>query len=298
MANESSIHPPTRPTVVDEVQLDGIDLHLPVGPDPWHRKGKPQPCRASVKLSYSSAIAAATEDDVSLSIDYGKLFRRIEAEIREAGTKTPLGGDIRNHNHNHNLDANEIITRQDILGRDVRILADTIASCGLGLLDETIAGVRRMGHVQPSSPTRRRSSLTSRSGSQSQPHYGPLSPPGKTVDPINISFGECEVCLHLPKVLLRAQEGLKFRSVTSWAYNGVDDDAVESARQSIVLLQEFHIGGISCYCILGVNSHERLEKQQVLVSLTFRGSGETAWASNVVETYEDMTRTVAEVCDL
>lgn len=298
MANDAPIHPPTRPAVVDDVQLDGIDIHLPVGPDSWHRQGKPQPCRASVKLSYSSAIAAATADDVSLSLDYGKLFRRIEAEIREAGTKARLSGDA--HNHNHGLDANQITTRQEVLlGRDVRIIADMIASCGLGLLDETIAGVRRMAHVQPSSPTRRRSSQTSRrmsSGSQAQSHYGLLSPPTKLIDPINTSFGECEVCLHLPKALLRAQEGLKFRSVTSWAYEQADDDAVETGRQTLVLLQEFHIGGISCYCILGVNSHERLEKQQVLISLTFRGSGETTWASKVVETYQEMTRAVAEVC--
>jgi hypothetical protein len=34
------------------------------------------------------------------------------------------------------------------------------------------------------------------------------------------------------------------------------------------------------------------------VTLAFRGSGETVWASTVVDTYQEMTRVVAEVSDL
>jgi dihydroneopterin aldolase len=64
----------------------------------------------------------------------------------------------------------------------------------------------------------------------------------------------------------------------------------------VVLEEEFRIDGIRCYCILGVNSHERVEKQAVIVSLEFKGPGQLAWGSTVVDTYQAMTRAVAEVC--
>lgn len=295
MATTVNLVPVPRPTIVDHVSLRNIDLHLPVGPDPWHRPGKAQPCTAAVKLSYSSAIAAATADDVSLSIDYGKLYRRIESEIRDVG-KTLIGG----------AESQDIISNQKradiLLGHDVRILGELISGCALGLLDETIAGVRRMAHVPPSSPTRRRSSQASRRMSSGSPvahmHNGSLS--AATSDPLDSTFGECQVSLHLPNAHLRTEGGFKYRSLTTWGYDqtyGSLEDAVERERQSLVLEQEFRLEGIRCYCILGVNSHERLEKQCVTVTLTFSGSGETAWASTVVDTYQEMTRVVAEVSD-
>jgi dihydroneopterin aldolase len=300
MADDFNLSPLPRPAIVDHIALRDINLPLPVGPDPWHRSGRAQPCTASVKLSYSSAVAAATADDVSLSIDYGKLYRRIESEIHDAGKSLAPGIDTLD------IDGSQSARRKEILlGRDVRILAGIIANCGLGLLDETIAGVRRMAHTHQSSPTRRRASQASRrmsSGSsitytfQTMGHTG--SPAGGGSEPLDSVFGQCEVWVHLPKALLRAEEGLKFRSVTAWGYDqsqGSPEDAVETGRKTLVLEQEFRIQGIRCYCILGVNSHERVEKQCVIVTLAFRGSGGTVWGSTAVETYQEMAKVVAEV---
>ena len=293
MADISNLRPPPRPVIVDDIHLRNIQISLPVGPDPWHRSGKPQPCIASMKLSYSSAIAAATADDVSLSLDYGKLYRRIEAGIRDAG-KSPIAA--------HDIDGSQAKKgKENLLDQDVRIIADLITNCGLGLLDETIAGVRRMVHTHQSSPTRRRSSQVSRRMSGAPAGFLPQAPfyegaaPGMVSDPINSIFGQCEVWVQLPKALLWAQGGLKFRSVTTWGYDQADlspEDAVETGRQSLVLEQELRIEGIRCYCILGVNSHERLEKQCVMITLTFRGDGQASW---VVDGYQIMTKAIAEV---
>ena len=59
MAGIANLRPATRPSIVDNVSLRNINLHFPAAPDPWHRSGKSQPCTAGVKLSYSSAVAAA-----------------------------------------------------------------------------------------------------------------------------------------------------------------------------------------------------------------------------------------------
>lgn len=248
-----NVHIRPHPPVLDSIQLQDIQLPLPTAPDAWHRAGKPQPCSASLKLSYSSATAAAAADDVSLSLDYGKLYRRLE-------------GDIRNN-------SNATTTGDDSAGEDVRVAAGIVAGCGLGLLDETAAGVRRMSHSQ--------GELAGTAGTAG------------AAGPIDASFGQCEVWLHLPKAILRADEGLKYRSLTVWGYR--QDDEVFGERCPVVLEEEFRIDGIRCYCILGVNSHERVEKQAVVVSLEFKGPGQLAWGSAVVNTYQEMTRVVAEV---
>jgi dihydroneopterin aldolase len=294
----ANLSPAPRPAIVDHVFLRDINLHLPAGPDPWHRAGKAQPCTAGVKLSYSSAIAAATADDVSLSIDYGKLYRRIESEIQNAGKNVALDVTTTTTATTNS----EAAKRADILlGHDVRILADLVADCALGLLDETIAGVRRMAHVHPGSPSRRRASQASRrlsSGSYSGSNNNNSNERAGS-EALDTTFGECEVSVHLPGAHLRAEGGLKYRSVSTWAYDrssyGSAEDAVESARQTLVVDQEFRVEGIRCYCILGVNSHERVEKQCVVVTLVFRGSGEPAWGSTVVDTYQEMVKVVAEV---
>lgn len=250
-----NVHIRPHPPVLDSIQLQDIQLPLPTAPDAWHRAGKPQPCSVSLKLSYSSATAAAAADDVSLSLDYGKLYRRLE-------------GDIRNNNSN-----NATNTGNESAGEDVRVTAGIVAGCGLGLLDETAAGVRRMSHSQ--------GDLAGTAGTAG------------AAGPIDASFGQCEVWLHLPKAILRADEGLKYRSLTVWGYR--QDEEVFGERCPVVLEEEFRIDGIRCYCILGVNSHERVEKQAVVVSLEFKGPGQLAWGSAVVDTYQEMTRVVAEV---
>lgn len=278
-----NVHLPSLPGVLDSVQLRNIQLPLPVAPDPWHRYGKSQPCTASLKLSYSSAIAAAAADDVSLSLDYGKLYRRLEEDIRHMGTNQEHpGGKMINVNGTRRED---MLSQE--LGQDVRLTAGIVAHCGLGLLDETAAGVRRMSHVHQHGGRR-----PSHSAGQLDAELASSLTSSDTS--INGSFGQCEVWLHLPKALLRAEEGLRYRSVTMWGYRqGVM--GVESERCSVVLEEEFRIDGIRCHCILGVNSHERVEKQAVIISLEFKGRGQLAWGSTVVNTCQDMTRAVAEV---
>jgi len=268
---------PPHPAVVDSVSLRAIQLPLPAAPDPWHRPGKPQPCTASLKLSYSSAVAAAAADDVSLSLDYGKLYRRLEEDVRTGDGK-----------------------------EDVRLLAAIVANCGLRLLDETAAGIRRMAHTQTGlGAGGRRGSASSTAGSKARARAA-LASDGPASSPIDGQFGQCEVWLHLPKAHLRAEEGVKYRSVTAWGYRpdsapgagGAEAVAVDAGRYPVVLEEEFRIEGIKCYCILGVNSHERVEKQAVIISLEFRGRGQLAWGEKVIGTWEGVTRGVAEVCSL
>ena len=275
-----AVYIPSIPPVLDSVRLQDIALPLPAAPDPWHRPDKPQPCTATLKLSYSSAIAAAATDDVSLSLDYGKLFRRLEADVRDMARHASSP----EYPH-HRMISVEGTQREDMkisaVGQDPRVTAGVVANCGLGLLDETAAGVRRMAHVHQSP----RNSFSGAAPVQESP----------ATYPVEADYGKCEVWLHLPKALLRAEEGLKYRSVTVWGYKQAAE-AIESARRfAVILEEEFRIEGIRCYCILGVNSHERVEKQAVIISLEFTGPGQLAWGSTVVDTYQAMTRAVAEV---
>ncbi|KAL4979306.1 hypothetical protein BDW66DRAFT_128154 [Aspergillus desertorum] len=286
-----NVHIPSRPAVLDSVRLRNIQLPLPAAPDPWHRNGKSQPCTASLKLSYSSAVAAANADDVSLSLDYGKLYRRLDEDIRNmtAGSK-PSGATLGQPMISVDGSRREEMLRADI-GQDVRLTAGIVANCGLGLLDETAAGVRRMAHVQ----SRRRSSASA--SDARAVNFNSSSSSSSTGGPIDDVYGQCEVWLHLPKALLRAENGLHYRSSTVWGYRqGSTAGGVvnSSKRCPVVLEEEFRIEGIRCYCILGVNSHERVEKQAVIISLEFKGPGQLAWGSTVVDTYQAMTRAVAE----
>ena len=272
MATQLNVQTPPLPAVVDSVSLRSIHLPLPAAPDPWHRPGKPQPCTASLKLSYSSAIAAAAADDVSLSLDYGKLYRRLDEDIRTGDGK-----------------------------EDVRLIAAIVANCGLKLLDETSAGIRRMSHTQTGHGGRR-GSASSSAGSQAQARAA-LATDGPASEPVDGQFGQCEVWLHLPKAHLRAEEGVRYRSVTAWGYKpdsvpgaGAEAVAANAGRYPVVVEEEFRIEGIKCYCMLGVNSHERVEKQAVIISLEFRGPGHLAWGEKVVGTWEGLTKGVAEVC--
>ncbi|RMJ25740.1 Dihydroneopterin aldolase domain protein [Aspergillus sp. HF37] len=295
-----NVHIPSHPPVLDNVRLHNIQLPLPAAPDPWHRPGKPQPCTASLKLSYSSAIAAAAADDVSLSLDYGKLFRRVEHDIQHMGHHTPGPGDTRMISVDGSR-RNEMASKG--LGQDVREIAGIVANCALGLLDETAAGVRRMSHVHQSP----RSSFSAGPHAHAHTHAQALAAAYNTSttppSPIDGYFGQCEVWLHLPKAHLRAEEGLRYRSVTVWGYRqpngaagggGGEEAAAETDRCPVVLEEEFRIDGIRSYCVLGVNSHERVEKQAVIISLEFSGPGQLAWGSTVVDTFQEMTRAVAE----
>jgi dihydroneopterin aldolase len=229
-------------------------------------------------------MAAAAADDVSLSLDYGKLYRRLDEDIRNMG-KHSLSPSQRMVSANGSR--RDEMMRTEI-GQDVRLTAGIVANCGLGLLDETAAGIRRMSHVHGHPGSRR--------GSASAEIQAPLAALSLASPPIDSVFGQCEVWLQLPKALLRAEEGLKYRSVTVWGYRqGDENTALDAERCPVVLEEEFRIDGIRCHCILGVNSHERVEKQAVIISLEFKGPGQLAWGSTVVDTYQEMTRRVAEV---
>lgn len=249
---EAAIQIPSRPEVLDSVRLRDIELPL-TAPEAWHREGKSQPCTATLKLSYSSVVGAADTDNVSLTLDYGKLFRRLEENVRTfADPNVSPEHPARHIVSKEGTRCEEMMTTA--LGQDPRVTAGIVAVAGLDILDATAASVKRQENP----------SVTS-------------------------EFGECEVVLHFPKALLRAEHGLWCRSVTAYGYTSA------GLRCPVVLEEEFRIEGIRCYAILGVNPHERKEKQAVIVGLKFQGGGQLAWGSKFVETYQAMTRAVAEV---
>lgn len=67
---------------MDTVILKNINLNLCVGLDAWRRPLKPQPVQITIKVQPSANFeAAAAQDDVNLTLDYGKLYKRIIAAI-------------------------------------------------------------------------------------------------------------------------------------------------------------------------------------------------------------------------
>ena len=59
---------------------------------------------------------------------------------------------------------------------------------------------------------------------------------------------------------------------------------VDGTERRLVLHEKFEIRGIQCYCILGINTWERVEKQAVDIYLSFKGSGLQVWGSTDVDT--------------
>jgi FolB domain-containing protein len=68
---------------MDNIILRRIPLNLRVGTDAWNRD-KPQPVFVSLEISYDVQEAAAN-DDVSRTLDYGKLYKSLTGN---------LGGDF------------------------------------------------------------------------------------------------------------------------------------------------------------------------------------------------------------
>lgn len=66
----------TGPYGRDGVWLEDIQVSGVVGPDAWHRSGRPQPIHISVKVPISFDEAAIT-DDINGSIHYGRLAKSI-----------------------------------------------------------------------------------------------------------------------------------------------------------------------------------------------------------------------------
>ncbi|KAJ6166711.1 hypothetical protein N7470_002158 [Penicillium chermesinum] len=198
------------PEFLDSVQLRGIQLPLSPAPEAWHRLGKSQPCTATLKLTYSSTVAAAAADDVSLTLDYGKLYRRIESDLAKHDTPRHQTASI--------------------AGIEYEEFKAEAAGQNPGLRRAQTVGTISNSHITGSEWT--------------------------------ITADRCEVTLHLPKAILRASEGLKYRNVTAWGCPAEKSGAEQ--RTLIVIEEEFRIDGIRCYPVLGVNPHERLEKQAVI----------------------------------
>lgn len=95
--------------------------------------------------------------------------------------------------------------------------------------------------------------------------------------------------MHLPNALLRSDDGIHYRAITTMG------EAQGGGRVTVLLSEEFHIRRIRSYAILGINSHERLAKQEIIISLRFKTSGDAAHQSKIRETYPEMMRCVAEV---
>ncbi|KAJ9503071.1 hypothetical protein H2202_001224 [Exophiala xenobiotica] len=71
---------------MDKVILKGLKFELAVGFDAWRRPGKPQPVSITVEIHPRSNFeAAAAQDDVKLSLDYGKLYKRISGSLEKFG---------------------------------------------------------------------------------------------------------------------------------------------------------------------------------------------------------------------
>ncbi|KAE8382974.1 dihydroneopterin aldolase domain protein [Aspergillus bertholletiae] len=268
----SPINITPRPIIADTIQLRNIQLQLPTAPDPWHRLAKPQPCSACVRLSYASSVSSAQADDVSQTIDYGKLFRRVLKELESfdqpdtastaaaaaaaAAAVQTLGSLI--------IGADGTPLRDRLrgeIGEDIRLVAAMIAMCSLQSLEETAQGASSTAAT--SSPA------------------------------VRGDYGEFEVQLQLPKAVLRARRDLLYSC--NLALGTLQEGAAGVTEQRLVLLHEkFEIRGIQCYCILGINPWERVEKQAVDVSLTFKGHGLQEWGSTVVDVYQELVRHVAE----
>ena len=203
----------------------------------------------SIKLSCSSIAASAADDDVSLSLDYGKLFRRIEGHVRE-WPKVEQGSNASLQLVGH--DGEPFSDKDD--GEDLSRLGGMMGSRALEFFRENALEIN-----------------------------------SKKAGAIQEDFGQCDLNLHFPNILLRAEHGLSYRNISSLGQNK-EDSAV-----AVVVGEEFRINNIRCHCIIGINPPERLEKQAVVVSLEFKGPGHGAWSARFLETYQEMTKVVAEV---
>ena len=191
------------------ILLSRLPFHLNLGLDAWSRPAKSQPVYISLELSHS-VVSAASDDDVSLTLDYGKLYKRLSQAL-----------DFLNSNYSSD------ITLQ-------------------GLVNTIDSVVVPEGSEDPAQPG--------------------------------------IITVELPKACLRCVGGLRYSAIRLAAGSGLYACGLE-------------INKIDCACIVGVNPHERLEKQTIYVSLEFRaklsrshaGEGEKEELPNSTFcTWEDM----------
>src|ERR1700760_673963 len=71
--------------IMDKVILKNMPFNIAVGLDQWRRFHKAQPVLITLEVQPTSTLEpAAAKDDVRLSMDYGKLYKRISASFKEA----------------------------------------------------------------------------------------------------------------------------------------------------------------------------------------------------------------------
>jgi dihydroneopterin aldolase len=159
---------------MDTVILKDLKFDLAVGWDAWRRPAKLQPVILTLAVVPKANLeAAAMRDEVSLTLDYGKLYKKISAV----------------------LDQNPVYATAQGLLYIISALVPAYT-----ILDAT---------------------------------------------------------LHLPKAILEAKDGLSY-------FLNVDKSASETAVPSLVMA----IKQVTCSCIIGVNPHERLYKQSILLDIT------------------------------
>lgn len=222
---------------LDNIHLRNIrlPLRLAIGSDAWHRNDKPQPAVISLRIGYPSALVdrAARNDTVGPTLDYGKLYRQIEADVGktfsdEEGEYAPAA-------------------------RTVVKLASDISTTASELVWQTFADTDPLPRDEL-----------------------PLA--------LWHEHKEIVVWIHLPKAILRADQGLKYR------YR-LDGMSLQSHKVTIE--------GIRCYCIIGINPHERREKQAVELGLEWSDrNGDDAGLTRMLACYQKLTQTVAEVRSL
>ena len=69
---------------MDTVILRDLKFDLAIGRDAWRRPAKPQPVLITLNIMPKKKFeAAALEDDVNLTLDYGKLYKNVSAAIKD-----------------------------------------------------------------------------------------------------------------------------------------------------------------------------------------------------------------------
>ncbi|KAF7505135.1 hypothetical protein GJ744_001201 [Endocarpon pusillum] len=71
---------------VNTVFLKDMPFMLSVGKDAWDRENKPQPVSITLRVNNVKSIHdAAASDDISQSLDYGKLYKSIQSKLGNPG---------------------------------------------------------------------------------------------------------------------------------------------------------------------------------------------------------------------
>jgi hypothetical protein len=159
---------------------------------------------------------------VTRTLDYGKLYKKIEKDIASGDATTGVKGE----------------------GDEVSFLGRKVADIGFEALDELAV-------------------------KETQVYEGK---------------DRVEVWCEFPNGVLLADGGLGYRCLVE--RKGGEDKAE-------VLEEEVRIKGIGCTCVIGVNPHERLRPQRVVVSLGFRGKG--GEGMQVLGCFRQVTQEVEEV---